>query len=72
MSNAVVSGDAILPTVAKIPRARLEPRSIGKFAKQCDDACTGLGKKLAIHRYREGQALKLAKVKVSRGGGENS
>ena len=66
MNDLLEKANAIFPTVGKmeLPEAAWTSDQLGKFAKRCDSKCSGLGKKMAIHRYREGHALELAKEKV--------
>lgn len=54
------------PTVGK-PESSWTIDQLGQFAKQNDKRCRQLGRKLAVHRYREGQALTLAHKKVPYG-----
>ena len=42
---------------------------LGAFAKYHDDQCATLGRKMAVHRYREGYALTLARKKSKHGKG---
>ena len=41
---------------------------LGEYARVQDDLCVGLGRKMAIHRFREGHALTLAYKKIGYGG----
>ena len=58
------------PTVGNLDRPDPEwsPDQLGEFAKHQDDLCAGLGRKMAVHRYREGYALTLARNKLTEHG----
>ena len=64
--------DAGFPTMGKLedekPSADWTVDKLGRFAEAQEGICAGLGRKMAIHRFREGLALTLAQGKVGYGG----
>ena len=69
MDELCVVENGISPTVGKMdrPDPSWTADELGEFAKCHDDACAGLGRQMAIHRYQQGYALTLARKKVSHG-----
>lgn len=69
MNELCVLEKRIFPTVGKMdrPDPNWTTDELGEFAKQQDEVCAGLGRQMAIHRYRQGHALALARQKVSHG-----
>jgi hypothetical protein len=70
MNELCAIEEGIFPTVGKMdrPDPSWTTDELGVFAKHHDDACAGLGRQMAIHRYRQGHALTLARKKVPHGG----
>lgn len=69
MNELCAKENGIVPTVGKMdrPDPNWTADELGEFAKHHDDACAGLGRQMAIHRYQQGYALTLARKKVLHG-----
>ena len=61
--NCVLQKKNIFPTLGKTdrPDPSWTTDELGKYAKRHDDACAGLCRQMAIHRYQQGYALTLAR-----------
>ena len=70
MNELCVAEKGISPTVGKMdrPDPNWAADELGECAKRHDDACAGLGRQMAIHRYQQGHALTLARKTVPHGG----
>lgn len=70
MNELCVVDQGIFPTVGEMdrPDPNWTADELGECAKRHDDACAGLGRQMAIHRYQQGRALTLARKKVPHGG----
>lgn len=69
MNELCVKENGISPTVGEMdrPDPSWTADELGEYAKRHDDACAGLGRQMAIHRYQQGYTLTLARKKVSHG-----
>lgn len=63
MNELCVAEKGIFPRVGEMdrPDPSWTADELGKYAKRHDDACAGLGRQMAIHRYQQGHALTLAR-----------